>query len=772
MEGLDTSTTEATASATDQSRKESFWWTPEALRPPISACGGLEDRSESASVSSDGPCLLYHGSENVRAPRVQVRPDASANTAYGNAQPRRHGHASKRRRPEMKTFLDLDALSTRSNTTSRLSSARSAFRLGRPHSDDFDATVFLFSGRSSLATTSATAVPEPAKATNVMEATSTDTASRAAGADATTLHHSALRELRDLELMQDTDFGTPDRGRQRHRDTSNHHLRVFDHFPADQRPSSSRSHLRYWHRSKSPVPDASKYLRVSSDGSSPSINNLPSMTITRDEFESLPPTIQRKYFSTIERLHIAQNPALLSEPPSTLDLHPTLSPLGLDDATCKRPSVLTTLSDSTTTGSGHLRINSTEQKFYANLPEKIKRRHLSKEEQLVARSRQTRRRSLSVGAADDFVKPKHRPSLRALGVTNYSIGSTVSLIEELPKMQPESEARASASIKPHAAEETFFDNFRWLEDEDDLDLRLFLDDYHINLRDEVPLPSKSRRPSFRRHLSVSKLPFGRANLSTTRLSISSRTGVTSPTTAKSPSIASEGFGHARKKSRALSLVSGNRQQPPSTANAADPAAAHYQDPEARLRLREYLGSSTKFDEALEYGFPSMEERPIQPGVSHLNLSFDFDKPRTFLDDEDKSSCSDDGSVADPESPRTPRAFDKSTAEGPPALTAFPISESKTDFLQAPLSARDMTLRMTLTRPDLRANEEQMYGWQKNALGRPYHSRAGSKAPTILVRDISPKESIEKQFAVFDQENMAATNDNGVVKRFWKRVRRS
>jgi hypothetical protein len=40
-----------------------------------------------------------------------------------------------------------------------------------------------------------------------------------------------------------------------------------------------------------------------------------------------------------------------------------------------------------------------------------------------------------------------------------------------------------------------------------------------------------------------------------------------------------------------------------------------------------------------------------------------------------------------------------------------------------------------------------------------------------VRDISPKESIEKQFAAFDQENLAA-NDNGVVKRFWKRVRRT
>jgi hypothetical protein len=199
------------------------------------------------------------------------------------------------------------------------------------------------------------------------------------------------------------------------------------------------------------------------------------------------------------------------------------------------------------------------------------------------------------------------------------------------------------------------------------------------------------------------------------------------------------------------------------------AAAHYQDPEARLRLREYIGSSTKFDEALEFGFPSMEEHPTKRAKGPLDLTLDFDKPRTFLDDDDKSSCSDEGSVADPETPRTPQAFDKPGSEHP-NMTAFPISEPKADFLQAPLSSREMTLRMTLTRPDLRANEEQMYGWQRDALNRPSHVRSGSKAPTILVRDISPKESIEKQFAAFDQENLAA-HDNGVVKRFWKRVRR-
>lgn len=430
--------------------------------------------------------------------------------------------------------------------------------------------------------------------------------------------------------------------------------------------------------------------------------------------------------------------------------------------------MLTTISDPTSTsGHSHLRINSTEQRFYANLPDKIKRRHLSKEEQLVAQ-RQHRRRSLSVGAADDL-RPKQRQSLRALGATNPSLGSTISLIEELPKMQPRQTEQVSAQGRPQATDGTFFETFRWLEDEDDLDLRLFLDDYHINLRDEVPLPSKSRRPSFRRHLSISKLPFGRTSISTTRPSTSSKGMVTTPTTANSPSLFGDGPGHIPRKSRALSLVNGNRQPMPLSPTTA---AAHYHDPEARLRLREYIGSSTKFDEALEYGFPSMEERPAKRGKAPLDLKLDFDKPKTFLDDDDdRSSCSDDASLADPETPRTPHAFEKPSTEQSKTMTAFPISDHKADLLQAPLSSREMTLRMTLTRPDLRANDDQMYGWQKDGLNRPSHARSGSKAPTILVRDICPKESIEKQFAAFDQENLAA-HDNGMVKRFWKRVRRT
>lgn len=256
------------------------------MAPPVSACGGgIDSRPGSIAASeSDGLFPVYHGFPSSDS-------GTSASRSHGYAQRMRHGLASNRPRPEMKTFLDLESLSARSLASSCLSSDFSTPRTSKPRPDDFDANLFLFSGRTSTATITTTT--ETAEATNLMAATSTDTTIRTAGADATTLHHSALRELRDLELMQDTDLGLSDRGRQRIR-ANNHHLRVFDHLSIDERPSSSRSHLRYLHRSKSPVPHASKYLRVSSDGSSPSINNLPSMTMTRDEFDALPPTIQRK----------------------------------------------------------------------------------------------------------------------------------------------------------------------------------------------------------------------------------------------------------------------------------------------------------------------------------------------------------------------------------------------------------------------------------------------------------------------------------------------
>jgi hypothetical protein len=242
-----------------------------------------------------------------------------------------------------------------------------------------------------------------------------------------------------------------------------------------------------------------------------------------------------------------------------------------------------------------------------------------------------------------------------------------------------------------------------------------------------------RRPSiasstvaFRRTLSLTSLSFGRLSTS------SHQTHPFSP-----PPLPSS---HSQSRAR-LSTSLGT----PSTAPIFDPEAAHYQDPEARKKLRLYLSSSQKFDEAIEFGFPSTSHgvpsaSPFQlPPIATDMHSFSRDmqsyfrgaEKGSFFDDsrEDDDfdvpgSGEDDSSVTEMESPLTPSSagmdfrchvrkasspdlgshIDSTPASGPPAYAAksLPV-HGRLD--------REMTLRMTLTRPDLRASEDALYGWR-------------------------------------------------------------
>ena len=184
---------------------------------------------------------------------------------------------------------------------------------------------------------------------------------------------------------------------------------------------------------------------------------------------------------------------------------------------------------------------------------------------------------------------------------------------------------------------------------------------------------------------------------------------------------------------------------------------HYQDPESRLKVRLYLASTAKFDEALEFGFPSLEENkentfPIQgrPSLSSHRYNtapaagqtfFDDSSPSVFNafefpgeedDDDDDDDDKDAASLPDLDMPRTPsEAFFRNTHRLPTTsssmnsrLASKPSSKRpsidypselqtslkpKIRYL-APDGNREMTLRMTLTRPDLRSAEEtKLYG---------------------------------------------------------------
>ncbi|KAM0216840.1 hypothetical protein ACHAPQ_006656 [Fusarium lateritium] len=433
-------------------------------------------------------------------------------------------------------------------------------------------------------------------------------------------------------------------------------------------------------------------------------------------------------------------------------------------------------SDAPIQHSDRQRITSTDQRFYANLPEKIKRRHLTDEELLFAYESQNTAVEATEEVQDKSDKCQSQDIKMQSPLASPRLSNGRSSFSTMRPRQSDRGTSGSDIKRP----DSFYDSFRWLDDEEGLDLRLYLDDYHINLREEVPVPNKSRRPSFRRHLSINKLPFGRPSMSDSPGFGEGRSPPVAlpPSTSHSSGVSSSG--HVRKKSRAraLSLISANRQTPlpsPSPlASPIDPAATHYQDPEARKKLRAYLASPQKFDEAIEFGFPSQDGMRPQIGGFYKNTAHEPDKLRSFLEDDRSSKYSDDASAAEPDSPKTPQLFDKA-----PHIRSLRNSIEHSSYSRAdksmydPAASREMTLRMTLTRPDLRQSEDQIYGWKQNP-----NSRAGSVreeasfAPAMNARDGNSKQNVERQLAALDQLEDHAEQDNGAVKRFWNRVKRS
>jgi hypothetical protein len=412
-------------------------------------------------------------------------------------------------------------------------------------------------------------------------------------------------------------------------------------------------------------------------------------------------------------------------------------------------------------------VSSNEASWFLTLPEKIKKKQFTREEQVILAARL--RESVILDAADEAIyKASRRASRNLTPLFDLSNSTSRASFETYEEADEEySEPTMSA----------MYESFRWMDEEKDLDLKLVLDDYHANLDGVVlPTPESITRPSFRRQMSISKMPFGRSSMS----SIHPR-----------PSKSDTSPAHNRQKSRTLSLIA-PKHIPKSSVSSIDPNAAHYQDPEARLKLRVYLASPQKFDEAIEFGFPSIEA--VADGVDKENKpprhnskdtpradkSFSTDRGHSFLNDDTASLFEDDVSMADPESPLTPLGADlgfgqnnrgtgpsiskgsKASAEYLNAMsTRLTVVKQAESYSQAMAGSREMTLRMTLTRPDLRADENIIYGRQisKRALREEHFPY------------IDEKYEVKGPLGGLDGWG-ALEKENGVVKRLWNRVSRS
>lgn len=342
------------------------------------------------------------------------------------------------------------------------------------------------------------------------------------------------------------------------------------------------------------------------------------------------------------------------------------------------------------------------------LPEKVQRKHFSREEQLLLSSHFE---SVIPDAADDILYKLHQQqnqSVPTLSTSVDSIKSSAISVDEDFVIDSRSEMEDSTA-----------DGFRWMEDDDELDLSL--EDYHAHIVPNTDSfeKSASRRPSFRRSLSLTHLPFS-----------SARTSVKAPHPPKPiepPPILpmlSHQLSNRRSESKDSSLRSALERSVPSSTK-------HYQDPEARLKLRVYLASPQKFDEALEFGFPSLEDREIIPSRRPSLSKHHTDSVlHTFLNDDnisifdtydDKTSVFEVGSTEN--SPitflRNPDRLSRSKLSSTDINASYfqPGASTRMSepYAHVLAGSREMTLRMTLTRPDLRATEEPLYATDDDPL---------------------------------------------------------
>ncbi|EKD16257.1 uncharacterized protein L3040_009509 [Drepanopeziza brunnea f. sp. 'multigermtubi'] len=497
--------------------------------------------------------------------------------------------------------------------------------------------------------------------------------------------------------------------------------------------------------------------------------NMKEMTgfgTTDEEFEALPSAVRKKYFSTLERLSYAQDSRLRAAHELPIQSHRKSS---LAD----RRGVNVNLIEPGRLATHRQHMNSRrqstaslEESWFLNFPNSIKNKHsLSRKKQtsLASRSRD------SLTLTDDDEETLNRVTRQG---RNFSPMSGLSLSdtarESTDSLRPNTQGKSTSNMASQ-----MYESFRWMDEEQDLDLKLALDDYHANL-DGVVLPTTSsiRRPSFRRQLSVSKIPFGRNSISTL------------PESEPSPT-------HGRHRSRTMSLGEPKQEISNLSIVAIDPSTTHYQDPEARLKLRVYLASPKNFDEAIEFGFPSMDgltdnaEKMNKPPVcksvdaGREEKSFSIERDQSFYNDDTVSSFEDDISMADPDSPLTPRGelgfrpqnrtLTTSASSRCMTLPDFtnPASSRPVLLKQAEpfthnnnAGSREMTLRMTLTRPDLRADETAIYGWQQ----------CKSRIPEEPSRSLDEKSSLKSSLGGYADGWGSAEKETGVVKRFWKKVK--
>lgn len=409
---------------------------------------------------------------------------------------------------------------------------------------------------------------------------------------------------------------------------------------------------------------------------------------------------------------------------------------------------------------GYLSAQETAQCFRF-LPSKLQESCFSSEER--AYLRQTYRESVILDAADQAVyrldrlnKELARPSSETLPseITTTHISQTSTLYFESSDSESDSDSNTDSDwdTDPESDDDemdaSLHDRLRVLDDNKNLDLSL--DEYHSHVVNTVPKLPPRTRPSFRRTMSFS--PANRAR-KTTSISHSK-----APSSSQSSNVPLS-LAHIVGRHSTSRPPSGQQRSPlhlprSSTSNIG-PTAQYYQDPEARLKLRVYLASPQKFDEAVEFGFPSLDDNkdnnnprpvcpekipecPIPPKVQRIT--------GTFFEDQN-------GAVHGDRIDKAPRRTSRLSKAPPNTQNPNAKRQSRMPSQSGPRrgpGSREMTLKMTLTRPDLRTDS-------------PSTSPTSAEDPLKLEELSAVDNSHETWESDPDQQN--------VMRKMWRKIRK-
>ena len=353
--------------------------------------------------------------------------------------------------------------------------------------------------------------------------------------------------------------------------------------------------------------------------------------------------------------------------------------------------------------------------------------------------------STILDAADETL---HRRSWHPihLSVFNPQSSKDEGTVVDIEEVKDEDDQRVDSALD---MADYSLEGFRWLDDEGDLDLEL--DDYHQAIaetnRRTAPALDPAKRQS-RRTPSISSITIHRRRAST---SSSWPQGDAPPT----PTLAIK-----RPHSRASSFTLKHLRSQVSI-SSIDPAATHYQDPAARLKLRLYLASPQKFDEAVEFGFPSVQGgtpwahmRPMTSPQHRPDANLTF-----FHDDTPSLSGDDDDDVEEQDTmfdPRTPednvfqinRPSCTGSTDGVAKPRPFLARRPTESYARGLPSDREMTLHMTLTKPELRALEEEQPQLSVEGVNKQPLEKVAlplEASPSTIWDTLQPEESKMKRF---------------------------